>query len=261
MAEMFSLNSRVALITGAASGIGAATARAFARSGANLALAWYPPDGHDIEPVIADARALGAKVIAAEVDVRVRQHVQALTDRAISELGSVDIVVANAGIARREPLPEAVVDDQWDLILDVNLSGAWRCFQAAIPHMRGQRHGRLLATTSVSGPLQAWVEHTSYAASEAGLVGMVNSLAVELGPAGITVNGVAPGVVATPQALDPVNSLGPARRRGPGSGNAGQAGGGGRRHRGGLRLSRQRRGVLRHRARHCRGRRSLARRQ
>lgn len=210
MAEMFSLESRVALITGAASGIGAATARAFARSGANLALAWYPPDGHDIEQVVADARALGAKVIAAEVDVRLRQDIQALANRAISNLGSVDIVVANAGIARREPLAEAVRDDQWDLILDVNLSGAWRCFQAALPHMRERRHGRLLATTSVSGPLQAWVEHTSYSASKAGLVGMINSLAVELGPAGITVNGVAPGVIATPQSLDPVNSLGPA---------------------------------------------------
>ena len=207
---MFSLESRVALITGAASGIGAATARAFAGAGADLALAWYPPDGHDIEPVVADVRALGVGAIVAEVDVRERQDVRLLTDLAITELGSVDIVVANAGIARREPLPERVSDDEWHSILDVNLAGAWRCFQAAIPHMRAQGWGRLLATTSVSGPLQAWVEHTSYAASKAGLVGMINSLAVELGPAGITVNGVAPGVVATPQSLDPVNSLGPA---------------------------------------------------
>ena len=207
---MFSLESRVAVISGAASGIGAATAHAFATAGADLALAWYPPDGHDIEPVIEEVRALGAKAIAVEVDVRERQQVRQLVDRAVGDLGSADIVVANAGIARREPLPEEVTDDQWDLILNVNLAGAWRCFQAAIPHMRRRRWGRLLATTSVSGPLQAWVEHTSYAASKGGLVGMVNTLAVELGPAGITVNGVAPGVVATPQSLDPVNSLGPA---------------------------------------------------
>jgi len=209
VADVFSLESRVALITGAASGIGAATARAFAAAGADLALAWYPPDGHDIGPVVADVRALGARAVVAEVDVRERQDVLQLTNRAVSELGSVDIVVANAGIARREPLPELVSDDQWQAILDVNLAGAWRCFQAAIPHMRERGWGRLLATTSVSGPLQAWVEHTSYAASKAGLVGMINSLAVELGPAGITVNGVAPGVVATPQSLDSVNSLGP----------------------------------------------------
>ena len=207
---MFALDSRVALITGAASGIGAATARAFASAGAYLALAWYPPDGHDIGPVLKDVQALGAKAITAEVDVRERQQVRQLFDRAIVELGSADIVVANAGIARREPRPEEVSDDGWDLVLDVNLAGAWRCFQAAIPRMRERGWGRLLATTSVSGPVQAWVEHTSYAASKGGLVGVINSLAVELGPAGITVNGVAPGVVATPQSLDPVNSLGPA---------------------------------------------------
>ena len=206
---MFSLKSRVALITGAASGIGAATARTFAEAGADLALAWYPPDGHDLEPVLRDVHEMGARTVVAAVDVRRRADVVALTESAVSALGSVDIVVANAGIARLEPVPEAVADAQWDFILDVNLAGAWRCFQAAIPHMRSQGRGRLLATTSVSGPLQAWVQHTSYAASKGGMVGMINSLAVELGPAGITVNGVAPGVVASPQSLDPVNSLGP----------------------------------------------------
>ena len=206
---MFSLAGRVALITGAASGIGAATARAFAGAGADLALAWYPPDGYDVGPVAADARAAGVRAITGEVDVRDAAQVQRLTGRAVAELGAVDIMVANAGIARREPLPEEVAEEQWQLVLDVNLTGAWRCFQAAIPGMRRRGWGRLLATTSVSGPLQAWVEHTSYAASKGGLVGMINSLAVELGPAGITVNGVAPGVIATPQSLDPVNSLGP----------------------------------------------------
>lgn len=210
VANMFSLESRVALITGAASGIGAATAEAFAAAGASLALAWYPPDGHDIEPVVERTRAVGAATVVVEVDVRDGTQVHDFADRAMSKLGSVDIVVANAGIARREPLPEAVSDGQWQSILDVNLTGVWRCFQAVIPYMREQGRGRLLATTSVSGPLQAWVEHTSYAASKAGLTGMINSLAVELGPSGITVNGVAPGVVATPQSLDPVNSLGPA---------------------------------------------------
>jgi 3-oxoacyl-[acyl-carrier protein] reductase len=206
---VFSLGSRVAVITGAASGIGAATARVFAAAGADLGLAWYPPDGHDIGPVLADVAATGAKAIAVETDVRDPQHVRKLIDRAVSELGSADIVLANAGIARREPIPEDVTDEQWNTIIDVNLTGAWRCFRAAIPHMRERGWGRLLTTTSVSGPVQAWVEHTSYAASKGGLVGMINSLAVELGPAGITVNGVAPGVVATPQSLDPVNSLGP----------------------------------------------------
>ncbi len=80
-----------------------------------------------------DVRALGAKAIVAEVDVRERQQVRRLVDRAIAELGSADIVVANAGIARREPLPESVSDDEWDLILDVNLTGACAAFKPRYP--------------------------------------------------------------------------------------------------------------------------------
>jgi 3-oxoacyl-[acyl-carrier protein] reductase len=208
-APAFSLQSRVALITGAASGIGAATARAFAEAGASLALAWYPPDGHDIRPVVDAAIDAGAKVITAEVDVRSAAALSQLAEQAVSEFGSLDVVVANAGIARREPIPEAVTAEEWNLIQDVNVGGVFRAFQSAIPHMRRQGRGRLLATTSVSGPIQAWIEHTSYAASKAATVGIIQSLAVELGPSGITVNGVAPGVVTSPQSLDPVNSLGP----------------------------------------------------
>ncbi len=207
--EYFSLAGRAALITGAASGIGAATARTFARAGADLALAWYSPDGHDIEPVRRDADAAGAHVVVDEVDVRKQPDIDRLVSRAVKAFGHLDIVVANAGIARIEPVPEEVGEQEWSLILDVNLNGVWRCFKAAIPHMRSQRYGRLLATTSVSGPLQAWVQHSSYSTSKAGLLGLVNTLAVELGPAGITVNAVAPGVVESPQSLDPVNSLGP----------------------------------------------------
>jgi 3-oxoacyl-[acyl-carrier protein] reductase len=205
----FSLAGRSALITGAASGIGAATARTFAEAGADVALAWYPPDGHDIEPIRRDAEKSGAAVVVEEVDVRKQSDIDRLVGRAISEFGRLDIVVANAGIARIEPVPEHVSDEEWSRVLDVNLNGVWRCFRAAIPHMRSQRYGRLLATTAVSGPIQAWVQHSSYATSKAGIVGLVNTLAVELGPAGITVNAVAPGVVESPQSLDPVNSLGP----------------------------------------------------
>jgi 3-oxoacyl-[acyl-carrier protein] reductase len=207
--QAFSLEHRSAVITGAASGIGAATARVFAAAGANVALAWYPGDLHDVEPVRRDVEAAGARAIVEKVDVRSADDVDRLVTKAGAAFGSVDIVVANAGIARIEPKPDDVTDKQWELIMDVNLNGVWRLFRAAIPGMRERRYGRLLATTSVSGPLQAWVQHSSYAASKAAIVGIVNSLAVELGPAGITVNAVAPGVVESPQSLDPVNSLGP----------------------------------------------------
>jgi 3-oxoacyl-[acyl-carrier protein] reductase len=205
---MFSLTGRVALITGAASGIGAATARVYAEAGADLALAWYPPDGHDIEPVRQAVQKAGRRAVVAQVDVAKPAEVDALVARAVSELGALHIVVANAGIARKVELQD-LDDAAWDNVLDVNLNGVWRCFRAAIPHMQRARFGRLLATSSVAGTVSAWPQHSHYAASKAALAGLVKSLAVEFAADGITANAVAPGVIRTPQALDAVNSLGP----------------------------------------------------
>lgn len=205
---MFELHGRVALVTGAASGIGAATARILAEAGADLALAWYPPDGHDIEPVVKAVQAAGRRAVVAPVDVCRTGDVDALVDRAVSELGGMHVVVANAGIARKVAL-EDLDDAAWQRVVDVDLNGAWRCFRAGLPHMRRAGFGRLIATSSVAGTVSAWPEHPHYAAAKAGLVGLVKSLAVEYGPDGITANAVAPGVIRTPQALDPVNSLGP----------------------------------------------------
>lgn len=206
---MFDLHGRVALVTGAASGIGAATARVLAAAGADLALAWYPPDGHDIEPVREAVLAAGRRAVVAPVDVCRTGDVDALVEQAVDELGGMHIVVANAGIARKVAL-EDLDDDAWARVLDVDLNGAWRCFRAGLPHMRRAGFGRLIATSSVAGTVSAWPEHSHYAAAKAGLVGLVKSLAVEFGPDGVTANAVAPGVIRTPQALDPVNSLGPA---------------------------------------------------
>jgi 3-oxoacyl-[acyl-carrier protein] reductase len=204
----FSLAGRVALITGAASGIGAATAQVFAEAGADLALAWYPPDGHDIEPVREAVERAGRKVVVAAVDVTKTSDVDALVARAARELGGMHIAVANAGIARKVELAD-LDDAAFNKVLDVNLNGVWRCFRAAIPHMQRAGFGRLIATSSVAGTVSAWPEHSHYTASKAALVGLVQTLAVEFAGHGITANAVAPGVIRTPQALDPVNSLGP----------------------------------------------------
>ena len=205
---MFDLTGRVALVTGAASGIGAATARVFAEAGADLALAWYPPDGHDIAPVVAAVERAGRRAVVAEVDVTRTVDVDQLVQHAVEELGGMHVVVANAGIARKVELAD-LDDEAWNLVVDVDLTGAWRCFRAALPHMQQAGFGRLIATTSVAGTVSAWPQHSHYAAAKAGMVGLVRSLAVEFGPHGITANAVAPGVIRTPQALDPVNSLGP----------------------------------------------------
>jgi 3-oxoacyl-[acyl-carrier protein] reductase len=205
---MFRLDDRVAVVTGAASGIGAATARVFAEAGADVAIAWFPGDPHDVEPVRQAVEAAGRRALVVEVDVRKPEQVDALVERCVTELGRVDIAVANAGIARKVPL-DKLDDDAWNLTLDVDLNGAWRVFRAALPHMRRAGYGRLIATSSVAGTVSAWPEHPHYAAAKAGLVGLMQNLAVEYGPDGITANAVAPGVIETPQALDPVNSLGP----------------------------------------------------
>jgi 3-oxoacyl-[acyl-carrier protein] reductase len=205
---MFELTGRAAVITGAASGIGAATARVFAEAGADVALAWFPGDPHDVEPVRAAVEAAGRRAVVVEVDVRDAKQVDALVERCVAELGRVDIAVANAGIARKVLL-EDLDDDAWHLTLDVDLYGAWRLFRAVLPHMRRAGYGRLIATSSVAGTVSAWPEHPHYAAAKAALVGLVQNLAVDYGPDGVTANAVAPGVVESPQSLDPVNSLGP----------------------------------------------------
>jgi 3-oxoacyl-[acyl-carrier protein] reductase len=205
---VFDLTGRVALITGAASGIGAATARIYAEAGADVALAWYPPDGHDIGPVVEAVERVGRKAVVEPVDVTRTADVDRLVARAVDELGGIDIVVANAGIARKVALGE-LDDAAWGAVIDVDLNGAWRCFRAALPYMQKAGYGRLIATSSVAGTVSGWPEHSHYAAAKGGLVGLVKSLAVEFAADGITANAVAPGVIRTPQALDPVNSLGP----------------------------------------------------
>jgi 3-oxoacyl-[acyl-carrier protein] reductase len=206
---MFRLDGKTAVVTGAASGIGAATATLFASAGANVVLGYLPSDPHDVRPVAEAITAAGGNALAVAVDVRSTSEVEALLATAAERFGGIDIVLANAAIARLVPSDE-LDDERWGELLDINLTGVFRCFRGAIPHLRARGGGRLLATSSVAGATVGWSQHTHYTTAKAGIKGMVRSLALELGPDQITVNAVVPGVIATPQALDPVNSLGPA---------------------------------------------------
>lgn len=201
------LTGRVAVLTGAASGIGAETARVFARAGASVVLAAYGPDGHDAGAVRDAIVADGGQALIREADVRSTEDIDALVALALEQFGRVDIAIANAAFARK--VPSAELDDaRWNDLLDVDLAGVWRLFRAALVPMRAAGYGRLLATTSTVGVLESWPEHVHYSAAKAGVVGIVKSLAAEVGPYGVTVNAIAPGIIETPQTLDGVNSLG-----------------------------------------------------
>jgi 3-oxoacyl-[acyl-carrier protein] reductase len=204
---MFSLQGRVAFVTGAASGIGSATAAALARSGADVALAYFAGDPYDPEPVAESVRDAGRRALVVECDVSSRDAVDGAVSGILAELGRLDIVIANAGIARLVPSPE-LDDGRFARLLDVDLAGVFRCFRAALPHMIERGSGRLLATSSITGPFMGWPEHVHYTAAKAGVAGLVRGLALEVGRHGITVNAIAPGVIETPQSSDPVNSLG-----------------------------------------------------
>mgnify|MGYP003138338521 CR=1 FL=1 len=187
---MFDLTGRKALVTGASGGIGGAIARALHRQGATVALS-----GTRLEPLEALASELGERTHVVPCDLRDAAATDALVGQAEAAMGQLDILVNNAGLTR-DGLAMRMRDDDWQAVLDVNLTSAFRLSRAALKGMMKRRHGRIVGITSVVGvtgnPGQA-----NYAASKAGMIGMTKSLAAEVGSRGITVNCVAPGFIAT----------------------------------------------------------------
>jgi len=198
--------TQVAIITGAASGIGRALAIAYARAGIRTVAGTFPGDPHDPQQTVEVAREAGGECVAHEVDVRDPEQVDALARRAIDEWGRLDIAVANAGVLREAPLAE-LTDAAWDDMLSVDLTGVLRTLRSAAACLADG--GSMVAVSSIAGGVYGWGEHAHYAAAKAGVLGLCRSLAVELAPRGIRVNTVIPGYIVTPQSLDPVNSLGP----------------------------------------------------
>lgn len=200
------LDGRVAVITGGASGIGRALALAYARAGAVSVIGYHPGDPHDAGKVVAEVEALGGRACAVAVDVRDGDQVDAFAQTAVERFGRLDIAVAGAGILRRASLAE-LSDAAWDDMLSVDLTGVLRTLRAAAGAMTGP--GAMVAVSSIAGGVYGWDDHAHYAAAKSGVLGLCRSLAVELAPRGIRVNSVIPGLIESPQSLDPVNSLGP----------------------------------------------------
>lgn len=200
------LPGKVAVITGGVSGIGKALALAYARAGVRSVLGYYPGDPHDPEVAVAAVREAGAEAVAVAADVADTDQVNALAQAAIDSYGQLDIAVAGAGILRRAALAD-LTDHAWDAMLTVDLTGVLRTFRAASAVMNDG--GSMVAVSSIAGGVYGWEEHAHYAAAKSGVLGLCRSLAVELAPRGIRVNAVIPGLIESPQSLDPVNSLGP----------------------------------------------------
>lgn len=182
------LEGRIAVIIGAARGIGKGIAARFAEEGAGLVLG-------DTDPICAEtADALGADYIA--TDVSSLADTEAAVTRALSRYGRLDIIVQNAGIYPWQLIEQTSPDD-WDRVMGVNLRGAFNAARAALPPMRAQRYGRILYTSSITGPHVTNPGHGHYAATKAGINGFIRAAALEFSSYGITVNGVEPGNIMT----------------------------------------------------------------
>jgi 3-oxoacyl-[acyl-carrier protein] reductase len=197
---------KVALVTGAASGIGQAVAVAYAQAGVAVVGGTFPGDPHDPQQTLTLASQNGGTCIMHELDVSRTESVEAFAQLAIDRFGRIDHVVANAGVLRAAALTD-MTDTQWQEMIEVDLTGVMRTFRAAARRM--QQGGGMVAISSIAGGVYGWEQHAHYAAAKAGVPGLCRSVAVELAPRGIRCNAVIPGLIETPQSLDAVNSLGP----------------------------------------------------
>jgi 3-oxoacyl-[acyl-carrier protein] reductase len=186
------LDGRVALVTGAARGIGAATARRLAQEGARVILADLNEES--CERTAAEIARGGAQTLALACDVADDAAVRRTVERGLERFGRLDILVNNAGILR-DNLLFKMTDDDWDRVLSVHLRGAFLCARAAQAAMVEQRYGRIVSVSSTSALGNRG--QANYAAAKAGIQGLTRTLAIELGQFGITANAVAPGFIDT----------------------------------------------------------------
>ncbi len=192
---MFDLTAKVAVVTGASRGLGQTFARALARAGVDLVITGREPES--LKPFQTEIESLGRKAFPLRLDVRDYESIQRMTQAAIAHYGKIDILVNNAGCNVRKPALEVTWDD-WNLVLDTNLRGAFFVAQAVARHMIKRKYGRIInigSVTSVSG----YAGLGPYGASRGGIKQLTMSLADDWGVHGITVNCLAPGWFKTAQ--------------------------------------------------------------
>jgi 3-oxoacyl-[acyl-carrier protein] reductase len=194
---MFELKNRTAIVTGAASklGIGRATAIALARQGADVAVCDLDKAG--LDETIAEIKKLGCRSLGFIVDVSKPEDVQRMVAAVEKEWGRIDILVNNAGVTKPVKVADTTVEE-WERIMRINLKGVFLCSKAVAPCMAKNHFGRIINLSSVSAKRGGGVfGGAHYSASKAGVLGFSKAFAREVGPSGITVNSVAPGIVLT----------------------------------------------------------------
>ena len=201
-AHLPSLAGQAALVTGASSGIGRAVALALGRAGADVVVN-YAHDNAAADAAVAELRSFGRRASAIQADVSREADVEALFERAVAELGTLHIVVCNAGLQRDAPLEQMTLE-QWNTVIGVNLTGQFLCARAAVREFkrRGMHDtstalGKIICMSSVHQQIP-WAGHANYAASKGGVMLLMQTMAQELAPERIRVNGIAPGAIRTP---------------------------------------------------------------
>jgi NAD(P)-dependent dehydrogenase (short-subunit alcohol dehydrogenase family) len=192
------LANRSAVVTGGSSGIGRAIALELAREGADVAVGDVRETPADVDAsttTVERVRECGRDALFRETDVTDSDEVATLVDAAVDTFGGLDVLVNNAGIARGGTVADLSEDD-WDAVVDVNLSGVFRCSKTAMNHLQESEHGRIINTASQMG-FVGYPESPAYCASKGGVVNLTRQMAVDYSDAGITVNAICPGPVKT----------------------------------------------------------------
>jgi len=196
MKNYLDLSGKVALITGASSGIGAATAIVFANLGAHVAIGYYH-NQNGAEIVREAITTAGGKALTIKADVRQSDEIEMLVSRTSEELGPIDILVNNAGsLVQRQSLHE-ITAQCWDEVMNLNLKSAMLCSRETAPSMIGRKSGAIVNVASIAGRTGGGPGAGAYSAAKAALIAFTKSLAKELAPHGIRVNSVSPGVIDT----------------------------------------------------------------